>query len=415
MSRARRVVQLLLALLAFTAVTAPAAADLEDELEQIATEIADLEDRLESAGAERSAAVEDILASQDRLAAGSAQLVAAKAEVGRLRAERRDAEQLLRLIQRKLRATSRDFTETAEQVDATRLEAEEWVRRQYMAAKAGDLVGISLSLDYISDVSNAGAYLARVSAHTDAVLHRYEALRDQQHDQLVLIRDYKLDAAAKAALLNELEAKAEGAQRERAVAVAAVEAELDNQRVLLRRLDHDISHFEGEIAGLEKEQRRLRRLLEKEQRTDGADPPPDPEDDDSGSQEDDASGRFVRPVPGAITSPFGPRRHPILDYIKMHTGVDMAAPLGQNIRAAAGGRVIHADAYGGYGSTVIIDHGAGLATLYAHQSRLEVRYGESVAAGEVIGQAGATGLATGPHLHFEVRLNGRPVDPVPYL
>lgn len=415
MSRTGRTAPLLLALLAFTASTAPAAADLEEELEQVAAEISDLEDQLASAGAERSAAVEDILASQERLAASSAQLVVAEDEVGRLRVERRQADRLLRLIQRKLRATSRDFAHTAEQVDATRTEAEEWVRRQYMAATAGDLVGISLSLDYLSDVSNAGAYLARVAAHTDAVLDRYEALRNQQHDQLVLIRSYKLDAAAQAALLDELETNAESARRAHATAVAAVEAELENQRGLLRRLDHDISHFEGEITGLEKEQRRLRRLLEKEQRTDGADPPPDPTDDDSGSEIDDASGPFVRPVPGPITSPFGPRRHPILDYVKMHTGVDMAAPLGQNIRAAASGRVIHADVYGGYGSTVIIDHGAGLATLYAHQSRLEVRYGDSVDTGEIIGQAGATGLATGPHLHFEVRLNGRPVDPIPYL
>ena len=99
----------------------------------------------------------------------------------------------------------------------------------------------------------------------------------------------------------------------------------------------------------------------------------------------------------------------------MHTGIDMEARLGQRIVAAADGRVIHAGSYGGYGTTVIIDHGSGMATLYAHQSRLEVRYGDQVSAGQLIGEAGATGLATGPHLHFEVRLNRVPVDPVPYF
>ena len=99
----------------------------------------------------------------------------------------------------------------------------------------------------------------------------------------------------------------------------------------------------------------------------------------------------------------------------MHTGVDMHASSGEPIHACRAGIVVTAGWQGGYGNTVILDHGDGMATLYAHQSRLGVREGQMVHTGDVIGYVGSTGMSTGPHLHFEVRLNGNPVDPEPYL
>ena len=126
-------------------------------------------------------------------------------------------------------------------------------------------------------------------------------------------------------------------------------------------------------------------------------------------------GILVRPVPGIITSPFGNRVHPITGNVRFHAGIDLRGSHGTPIKAAESGKVILARYYGGYGNTVIIDHGNGLSTLYAHQSSLAVRYGESVDAAEVIGYVGSTGASTGPHLHFEVRKWGSPVDPEPFL
>jgi murein DD-endopeptidase MepM/ murein hydrolase activator NlpD len=118
---------------------------------------------------------------------------------------------------------------------------------------------------------------------------------------------------------------------------------------------------------------------------------------------------FIWPLNGAINSPFGPR------WGRMHTGIDIDGTAGDPIVASKAGRVILAQYYSGYGNAIIIDHGGGFATLYGHLSAFDVRNGEDVAQGQIIGRVGCTGSCTGDHLHFEVRVNGSPVDPLDYL
>ena len=118
---------------------------------------------------------------------------------------------------------------------------------------------------------------------------------------------------------------------------------------------------------------------------------------------------LVWPVLGPVTSPFGTR------WGRTHEGIDIGAPSGTAIRAAAAGTVIYAGWLGGYGNLVVVDHGNGLATAYGHQSSVAAGTGQAVSQGQVIGYVGSTGHSTGPHLHFEVRVNGVPVDPLGYL
>jgi murein DD-endopeptidase MepM/ murein hydrolase activator NlpD len=122
-------------------------------------------------------------------------------------------------------------------------------------------------------------------------------------------------------------------------------------------------------------------------------------------------GRFLLPVHGRFSSGFGMRYHPILHKSRMHTGQDIAAGSGTPILAAAPGRVISAGYRNGYGNTVVLDHGGGISTLYGHCSRLFVSSGQRIQQGQKIAAVGSTGLSTGPHLHFEVRVKGKPVNP----
>ena len=137
------------------------------------------------------------------------------------------------------------------------------------------------------------------------------------------------------------------------------------------------------------------------------------------SQSGYQGGKLLRPVPGPITSPFGNRLDPIYHVWQLHAGADIGAPAGTPIVAAAAGQVSQAGWFGGYGNYTCIDHGQidgqRLSTCYGHQQRILVRPGEQVTAGQVIGLVGSTGASTGPHLHFEVRLGGRPVDPLPWI
>ncbi|MDD4172545.1 MAG: peptidoglycan DD-metalloendopeptidase family protein, partial [Syntrophomonas sp.] len=129
------------------------------------------------------------------------------------------------------------------------------------------------------------------------------------------------------------------------------------------------------------------------------------------------TGSYTWPTPGYtnITSAYGMRYHPILKKNKLHTGIDIGAPSGARIVAADGGSVIFSGWLGAYGNAIIIDHGAGISTLYGHQSSRLVSVGAKVSKGQTIGKVGSTGWSTGPHLHFEVRKNGTPVNPRGYI
>jgi murein DD-endopeptidase MepM/ murein hydrolase activator NlpD len=126
---------------------------------------------------------------------------------------------------------------------------------------------------------------------------------------------------------------------------------------------------------------------------------------------DQAPGEGPPPATDDVTSGFGTRTDPIDGTSRFHTGVDLRAPEGSPIRAAADGVVRRAGARGGYGNAIEIDHGEGVSTLYAHASNVSVQPGDRIARGAEVGQVGQTGRATGPHLHFEVRVEGKPIDP----
>lgn len=182
------------------------------------------------------------------------------------------------------------------------------------------------------------------------------------------------------------------------------EAQAQTQETLINRLQQDRAALEEAEEQLEKESNSLTFLIR--QRLAAA---------SRSGIIIRGTGQFSFPVDGSVTSSFGYRVHPILGYRRFHAGIDFGVGYGTVIRAADSGTVIFAGWYGGYGRAVIIDHGNNLTSLYAHTSAVYVREGEGVQRGQAIAAVGSTGLSTGPHLHFEVRQNGEPVNPANFL
>ncbi|MCB0358087.1 MAG: M23 family metallopeptidase [Bdellovibrionales bacterium] len=128
---------------------------------------------------------------------------------------------------------------------------------------------------------------------------------------------------------------------------------------------------------------------------------------------DPISNSVVFPVMAPrLTSSFGMRNHPVRKRVRHHSGVDLAAPMGSHVRAISGGRVVFAGNYGGYGKLVTVLHRGGYSSLYGHLSDILVNVGQTLRPGDIVGRVGQSGLATGPHLHFEWRKDGRPLDPL---
>lgn len=181
-----------------------------------------------------------------------------------------------------------------------------------------------------------------------------------------------------------------------------VEQDKAEQANLVAKLRSERAAFEAAAEQLERDSRQIeamiRRMMANRKKTPRM-----------------GTGRMQMPVEGRLSSNFGPRKHPIHGVVKKHNGVDFGAPHGTPIHAADGGVVLYVGWYGGYGKIVMIDHGDDLVTLYAHTSRYVVSTGQKVERGQLIAYVGTTGLSTGPHLHFEVRRNGTPVNPISYL
>lgn len=159
--------------------------------------------------------------------------------------------------------------------------------------------------------------------------------------------------------------------------------------------------YEKQVAQLEKSSEELTRMILSQQ--------------GKGGKRVAGSGALDWPLRGRLTSMFGYRRHPYWGGRHMHTGLDIAAPYGRPIKAADSGEVILAKWWDGYGKAVVISHGGNTSTVYGHMSRIYVQDGDNIVKGQIIGLVGSTGYSTGPHLHFEVRKNGKPQNPMGYL
>lgn len=368
-----------------------------DELDEVDDQIAALTNDLAVAERTHTDLAGALIETDTRMSELRAQLDSATHEVEAAETEletlRLQLDVLQRSVDQLLTEIVRTSAEVASTVDRLEVEAVEL----YMAAAGGESL-IPLLVPSAEQGAVAVAYLADSAVESESLVRNLEALKAQEQRDLDELATRRAEMEQTTAAANQR--RDELADRREGLATIAeqVEAERNRQQALLAQVDSDIELFESELAGLEREQARLKELLADEQEQGGSRP-----------------GRLSWPVQGRISSVYGYRTHPVTGARKLHSGLDIAAPSGTPLVAAAGGRIVLADWFGGYGLTVIIDHGGGVATLYAHQSRLAVSAGDTVGSGDLVGYVGSTGLSTGPHVHFEVRTQGTAEDPLPWL
>jgi murein DD-endopeptidase MepM/ murein hydrolase activator NlpD len=393
----RRFGWLLVALLLLATALPATAADPSSELDSVRQEIEGLTSKINRARAESRAVANRLDAAQAELAAVQEQLTAAKARVDAVRARIGEEEDRLAVVTAQLESITVELAETKRRLVDTRSNLELQAVEMYMNASSS--VGtMMLNFGSASDLAVGLAYAGDVVGDSEDLLNTFEFLRQEEERQQSAVEDRRAEVESVIAGLETERASLEADASRVSELEQEAQADLDEVKGMLAEINREIAQAEEHKDGLEADAARLERELAAIQAQSGERP-----------------GVLAWPVHGWISSYFGYRVHPILGTKRLHTGIDLAALSGSPIRAAAAGVVVIAAPYGGYGNAVVIDHGGGLATLYAHQSKIVVSKGQAVAKGDLIGYVGCTGLCTGPHLHFETRENGTPVDPMKYL
>ena len=367
-----------------------------------ASQVAGLRQQVSEASGEEARLLEGLDRADDRRRELDARLARLDTEMASLQREADAAESRLEAVQGDFVRAQTTLALTSDELAAARNQLRRRAVSAYVGAapaSAADLVLRSRSLREVA--ANLGYLESLARLDRDAV-SRYGALRAATEQQRGPVEAAKEEAKAQRDVVIERHADLDARRAEQDALRREVVAEQDGHERLIAEVRARKAEFEDQIAALRAESGSVSSLLQGVQG--GQAPVPA------------GSGVLSAPISGArLTSAFGPRVHPIYGTVRMHDGVDYAAPSGTPIRAAADGTVVAAGPRGGYGIATLVDHGGGLATLVAHQRAVFVAPGGPVTRGQVIGAVGSTGFSTGPHLHFEVRSGGTPVDPLQYL
>ncbi|MDQ3956535.1 MAG: peptidoglycan DD-metalloendopeptidase family protein [Actinomycetota bacterium] len=388
----------------------PATAGPEEQLEAIEAQQERAEDKLDAAEDEQSQLESDISGLDSTRDAIEERVDSLDGELATLDAEIAEVKEDLTDAQHELTALTEELDDIA---DRLRYRIGLLEARAVAAYKAGPAAAADglLSAETFSDLIDRYEYY-QTSLDADAELvEEVESLqadtrlkRDQLEEKEAEIADRKL-------ALEEDRARVANIREERASALAEKESVISAKSVLLADAADREAQLEEWVDQLEADSDRIAALIAAQAQPD----PPTGSGPSVDAPNPSAGGQFLWPASGSLTSPYGYRVHPIFGDTRLHSGIDIGAAYGSPVWAAEDGRVSYVGAMSGYGNVVILDHGGGIATTYNHLSGFSVSSGSSVSRGQQVGSVGCTGYCTGPHLHFEVRVNGTPVDPMPYL
>lgn len=314
------------------------------------------------------------------------------AEIASLNQSMEKTNEEIERLEKKLAATQEHITETEKDIEVKEKEVAERTQvleeRLCQIYKQGDVsfLEVFFQSTSISDFLTRFEFLKMIAENDTALLAELEAEREQLEEIKAGLEKKKLELAS---------LKEKNEQKKQQLQIASA-----HRQNLVKQIEQEKEAYEQMLKDLEEQSKKITAQLLAMQSSSGEGP-----------------GWFQWPTPGyyRITSPYGMRVHPITKVKSFHQGVDIAAPYGHDVVAGADGKVLSTSYQGAYGNTIIVDHGGGVAVLYPHLSKYLVKPGDIVRRNQVIGKVGTSGWSTGPHIHFEVRINGEHVNPMPYL
>ncbi len=365
----------------------------------LATSISDLQN-------EQKGIEDDIKNAQDELDSIEGELSEAQKELTNLDIQLNTAEKEYNNIVDQLNVAERELLQAeAELVEAIEIKNSQYEilknRLAYMYEYGNiSYVEIIFGSDSIYDMFNRVEYVTRIAEYDRNLLNLYE---EQEKIVNNKVKEIEIRKAEIQVLVEEAEVKKinlENAYAEKSLLVSRMENNKEEQQKMIAELQRANKEIENKIK---EEQRKAEELLKQQQ--------------EAGNDMIYTGGKLGWPVPGysRISSGYVDRLNPVTGVAEFHKGIDIPAPTGTNIVAAESGVVIDSRYSSSYGYLVVISHGSGLSTLYAHNSELLVSKGDIVTRGSTIARAGSTGNSTGPHCHLEVRVNGVAVNPMPYI
>jgi len=395
------------ALLLVATVAAPTRARADgvtDRQKQVEAALKAASADLDSSSAATIKAASALKAVQAQLSTAQQRLAGAQRQLTGARATAASAARDAAAARTALTGAQREVTASQRRVDAKQQQIDSLLRLRYESGPSEDVTLLLGS-------GEPGRYLERAGLLQTVVRGRGTQLvelrnaRGQLAASEAVLRDRhaavaRRDVAARRALdqVQQLVATAQQANDELATLAAARNATLNAAEAAL-------AQDRAQVAQLQQESANIAALIRQRQQPAAS----------TAAPLSASSAGLIYPVQGPVTSEFGMRHDPVTGKYALHAGMDFGVPTGTPVKAAKAGTVIYAGSETGYGNYTCIDHGGGFSTCYAHQSVIQVSVGQHVAQGQVIGLSGSTGYSTGPHLHFETRINGTPENPRRYL